>query len=686
MPAEPGGFILRFSVLLLLASVVVSGPALGQSDQVLIGPVPSWVSSSEPLPVPENAGGVIFVRRSDSLVRLDENGQSQFLGTHIKLLHPSALEAGNLSIAWNPANGATTVHMIKVHRDGGVIDVLEKTKFEILRRENQLEAARLDGTLTAVLRVPDLRVGDELELAMTTLVNDPTLGQNSAGLLLLAPDPHPGRYRLGMSWANNQAPKLKMTADMAAAMQKTDQSVDFRFDNPPLLAPPKDAPARYQWQRIVQYSSFADWEAVSRHFSPLYTKAIRLDASSPIRKEAARIAAAHPDDLARAAAALKLVQQDVRYIYVGLNGGNLTPATAEETWERRYGDCKGKTALLIALLSEMGIGAEPVLVSNSGIDDGLDERLPNPGMFDHVLVRARIGGQTYWLDGTLPPVVSPDARPPFPYKWILPLTAKGNGLEPLPWQPAASPHEIMLFDIDARAGFDKPARVTMKSIRRGIEGLRQYVGFSALTADQLQNGLRQELTGNSWQTVDEARWHFDQKAQASVLTVRGTWVQDWDDDGDGQRSLTLPGGGFNPPERRGRPDEQDQELPYYNKPDFSCSVTTVRLPTGTALENWSTNSGFVTRIFGKTYYRAFDTRDGTIRMVRGLRVDQPEIDAASTRKDNDRIAGFNNSMARISYDPHRKKAAKTASVKVPATDEVDWIADWASCLPSSTGL
>ncbi|WP_404482684.1 transglutaminase domain-containing protein [Novosphingobium sp. BL-52-GroH] len=67
-----------------------------------------------------------------------------------------------------------------------------------------------------------------------------------------------------------------------------------------------------------------------------------------------------------------------------------TPATAEETWQRRYGDCKGKTALLLALLRELGIEAQAVLANNSGNDNGLAERLPSPRMFDHVLVRARI--------------------------------------------------------------------------------------------------------------------------------------------------------------------------------------------------------------------------------------------------------------------------------------------------------
>jgi transglutaminase-like putative cysteine protease len=679
--ANSGGLILRFSVFLPFVTVLVISPALAQGEKVLRGPVPSWVAPSELLPVPEDASGIVFVRRSDALARLDDNGQAQYVGTRIKLLHPSALEAGNISFDWNPASGATTVHMINVYRDGQTIDVLKNSSFEILRRETQLEAAMLDGTLTAVLRVPDLRVGDELEVAMTTVVKDPTLGKEGAGLLVLAPAPHPGRYRMGLSWNKGKAPRLQMTADMTAAAQESDRGVDFRFDNPPLLAPPKDAPARYQWLRTVQYSSFADWEAVSRHFAPLYKKASLLKANAPIRKEAERIAAAHSDEFARAAAALKLVQQDVRYIYVGLNGGNLTPASATETWERRYGDCKGKTALLLALLSAMGIEAEAVLVSNRGFDDGLDERLPNPGMFDHVLVRAKIGGKSYWLDGTLPPVVPPDVDPTFPYKWTLPLTEKGNSLEPLPWRPAVQPHEIVLFDIDAQGGFDKPAPVTMRRIRRGVEGLQQQVGLSALTAEQLLNGFRQQMIGNSWQSVDEAKWHFDQKAKASVLTVRGTWVLDWEDDGYGGRSMTLPSGGFNPPERRVRPDEQNQELPYYNKPDFDCSATVVRLPKNTAAENWSTNTSFNTQIFGRTYYRAFETREGSIRMVRGLRVNQEEIAAADALKDNSRISSFDNSMARISYHPERKKIWKPGNPEVPALDEIDWTTDSAACLP-----
>lgn len=664
----------------MLAFTLVQGTAKAEETEVKRGPVPDWVTPSELMPVPEGASGLLFVRRQDVVAHLDDRGQAQYLGYRMRILHSNALQLGNISIAWNPASGPPIVHMINVHRDGATIDVLKNTSFEILRREDQLEAAMLDGILTAVLRVPDLRVGDELEVGLTTRSNDPTLAKNDSGMLFLLPSPQPGRFRLGLSWDKGAKPAMRMTPDMAAVAQTGEQSVDFLFDNPSTLTPPKDAPARYQWQRIVEYSDFADWAAVSRHFAPLYAKAARIAETSPLKVEAQRIASAHTRTLDRAAAALKLVQQDVRYIYVGLGNGNLTPAAADETWRRRYGDCKGKTALLLGLLAELGIPAEAVVVDNQGQDDGFDERLPNPGLFDHVLVRARIDGKTYWLDGTLPPQAAPALDPVIDYRWVLPLSLQGSALEKRAWRPAVRPDEIALFEIDARAGFDQPARITNTTITRGIAGLQQYAQLSGLSAEQLLTGMRQQLVGSTWQAVEDVKIRYDSKAGASVLTVVGLWEVDWDEDGGGARSLALPGGGFNPPEKRVRPADQNQDLPFANTPEYSCSVTTLRFPSTTSAANWTYKSGFDTRIFGRNYYRAFDLRDGSIRMIRGSRVDQREIDAASARQDNERIAAFDNSKGWIFYEPAVGALPNPARTLVPATYDIDWTVDDVPCL------
>ncbi len=650
------------------------------SQQVQRGPVPGWAKPSEPMAVPADAGGAVFVRRQDVVVHLDPRGQSQYIGYRMRILQTAALELGNIALTWNPSSGTPTVHTIRVYRDGAMIDVLKSASFEILRREDQLEAARLTGMLTAVLRVPDLRVGDELEVEMTLPDSDPTMGGHNAGMLMLAPNPAMGRYRLAIDYGDRGPITTKLAKDIEAVATRTAHGIDLRFDNPATLTPPKDAPPRYGWQRIVQYSDFADWAAVSRHFAPLYQRAATLPAGSPIRQEAARIAAAHADPLARAAAALKLVQQNVRYIYVGLNGGNLVPASAEETWQRRYGDCKGKTALLLALLTELGIAAEPVLVNSAGADDGLDARLPLPQLFDHVLVRAQIGGKSYWLDGTLPPVAPPREQPVYAISWFLPLTAAGTPLQHRGWQPPRMPDELTLFELDARQGFDTPARITSTSIVRGIKGLQQQAQFSALSPAQLLSGFRQQAVGETWQAIDDVRWRYDEAAGASILTITGTGTMRWDDDSGGARSLALPGGGFSPPDRRVRASDQDQAIPFYSEPEYSCHVTTVRLPIATSAAQWTSKPAFDVKYFGRHYRRAFQLRDGSIRMIRASRVEEPEIDAMTAQRDNARIATFDNSMGWINFVPGEKNGRIGTGEQVPATFDFDWAGADVPCI------
>jgi transglutaminase-like putative cysteine protease len=655
------GLVFVAAALALLAGNVSAkeSPPSG----IKIGPVPAWVRLPEPLAVPEGVRGSVFARRNAFQIHLDRAGQWTFTSVYVRLLDSNALAMGNIAISWNPAAGTPIFHTINVHRAGVVRDALATAKFEILRREDQLEAAMLDGVLTATLRIPDLRVGDDLEVAYTLPEQDPTLGANSFGVLFISGTPPPGRLGLRLSWEPGQEPVVRTTPDITSDLKREPGGVWLSYDG---------------WQRVIEFSDFATWPALSSRFSPLYSKAATLSPNSPVRSEAAAIAAAHSAPLDRAAAALKLVQQQVRYIYVGLNGGNLTPTSADETWQRRYGDCKAKTALLLALLGELGIEAEAVLANNSGGDDGIDQRLPGPNGFDHVLVRARIDGKTYWLDGTLPPDFRPTERAALPYRWVLPLSMAGAELERIAWVPETKPTALTLFEIDARGGFAEPAKKRTITILRGIPALSSYQQLSSTPDAQLEASVRQELEGSEdWTTIEKVTWRFDPAEQASIFEIVGTGPVDWQGERT-SRQLALPGGGFNPPRRLTRPGSQGADIPYYIKPGFSCSVTTFRLPSTTAEKDWSYNTSFDRTLFGESWRRSFERRDGSIRMIRANNTLQPELDSAAAARDNALIAVFDNSMALIFYDPKSFDSLKQTE-RVPAVDEVDWLHDSSAC-------
>jgi hypothetical protein len=101
----------------------------------------------------------------------------------------------------------------------------------------------------------------------------------------------------------------------------------------------------------------------------------------------------------RVVAALRLVQDEVRYLGIEMGPYSHQPNTPSKVFERRFGDCKDKAILLTTILKELGIDAAPALVETE-FGKELDQRQPSPYAFDHAIVTVRLDGKTYWLDGT----------------------------------------------------------------------------------------------------------------------------------------------------------------------------------------------------------------------------------------------------------------------------------------------
>ena len=452
---------------------------------------PSWVV---PTPTPTDSqtpdGAPYRVIYSDNQIHLGEDGFEAYQAYRLKILRPEALSAGNIAVSWSPDAGEAKIHYIRIIRDNKTIDVLKATKFQILQREGFLEYAALNGELTATLQAPGLQIGDELEFAATVRRKDPTLGDHLFGFANLPATNAAGAFRLRMVWPNNRNLHWRASADVSGvSLKPANGQVELLYElrDPHAAVVADGAPARVNIRRLIEVSDFDSWNDVSRRIWPLFEKASGLAPNSPIRKEIARIASADADPTKRIAAALQLVQDRIRYVYIGLNGANFMPATADDTWDRRFGDCKAKTALLLAVLRELGIRGEALLV-NSGGGDGIDERLPTPAVFDHVVVRVNLVNKTYWLDGTR----LGDRRldPPLALRWVLPLRAGGSDLERAPASPPKLPDSILVIDADSSTGFGHKATIKLQQVLRGDVALQLGSKIRALSAEDADQGLR----------------------------------------------------------------------------------------------------------------------------------------------------------------------------------------------------
>jgi transglutaminase-like putative cysteine protease/tetratricopeptide (TPR) repeat protein len=186
-----------------------------------------------------------------------------------------------------------------------------------------------------------------------------------------------------------QPQELSPPGSATRVLRFEERAIDGLDDEP---AVPEDFFAA----RFLQFTEFESWNAVAQWAGGLFP----ADAQLPPELQAqVKRWNALPEPEQRAAQALRWVQEEIRYFSVSLGESSHRPSSPAEVVQRRYGDCKDKSHLLVTLLRALGVEADPVLVALTSPRTPA-RLLPNPDVFDHVVVQARIGGRTYYLDGT----------------------------------------------------------------------------------------------------------------------------------------------------------------------------------------------------------------------------------------------------------------------------------------------
>jgi hypothetical protein len=97
--------------------------------------------------------------------------------------------------------------------------------------------------------------------------------------------------------------------------------------------------------------------------------------------------------------AVRLVQDECRYLSINLELGGQVPSPPGEVLRRRFGDCKDLSFLLSNLLRKLGVRARPILV-NTFLRMSVRNFLPMPSLFNHVIVEIVVDGKRRWIDTT----------------------------------------------------------------------------------------------------------------------------------------------------------------------------------------------------------------------------------------------------------------------------------------------
>ncbi len=170
---------------------------------------------------------------------------------------------------------------------------------------------------------------------------------------------------------------------------------DFVVDNVSALRGEAGMPPWLEVAQSISVSTYADWASMGVWYEALVGDQLRLD--DDLRAVARRIKAEATSEADLVRRVYEHVVTSTRYVGIELGIHGWKPYPVSEVYRRRYGDCKDKASLLVALLREVGVEAHLALVRTIQLGH-VGETPASMWAFNHAI--AWVAGLNLFLDGT----------------------------------------------------------------------------------------------------------------------------------------------------------------------------------------------------------------------------------------------------------------------------------------------
>ena len=376
---------------------------LAESD-INVTPYPSWVTpqalpKTDNIPLDHIQNGVHYLL-VDAQISVNPKQEPHYFYHYAEhIVNQAGVEGSSqLNLDYDPSYQQIVLHDLRIVRESKAIDKTKTALMKLIQREEDMDDLIYNGRTTLNIILDDVRIGDTIEYSYSII------GMNPVFQGIFA-------YRHNVNWAVpveqlylrllwNKPSKLqyqleKTNINVTHTNTTTGSEYVIQANHLPSIQIDEGAPSWFSpWGRVY-FSELKSWGDVVNWSEELYTNAIKADGN--INQLITDIKNKHPEKDAQISAALRFVQDEVRYLGIELGQNSHLPNAAHETLKNRYGDCKDKTVLLLTLLEGLGVEASPALVNT---EEKLDNVLPSIHAFNHVITYMEHNDKGYWLDPT----------------------------------------------------------------------------------------------------------------------------------------------------------------------------------------------------------------------------------------------------------------------------------------------
>lgn len=331
-------------------------------------------------------------------VEVHQNGLSRTLHQRIVKIESAAgvREHVSFPIRFSPDRQAVEVKVARVHRADGSSEAASQGEVSL----NEPWARLWYDTRAKVLGFASLRPGDllEIEYLVEDVASDNLFADHFGDIAFLQEQSPIERfvYVLVTPAARRffvREPRLRV--ERSEKVEEGRRVYRWEARGLPRIVSEPSMPG---WSEVADYlhvSTYSRWEEMTRWYWGLVKE--QLHSSKALVETARRVTASATSELEKIRAIQSYVARHTRYVGLEFGIHGYKPYASDQVLTRKFGDCKDKAGLLVALLREVGIPA--MLVAVRTRDRGaLDPSPASLAPFNHAI--AYIPKHDLYLDGT----------------------------------------------------------------------------------------------------------------------------------------------------------------------------------------------------------------------------------------------------------------------------------------------
>lgn len=397
-------------------------------------------------------------------------------------------ESGSLQIGFHEFYNAVEILRIEIRKPDGRTETIDPAPLtRVIIAPDQMSSNIYDPqSKLLTVGVPNLEVGDTLRVALryeTIRARIPDQWadvqrlESTAPILrsvyeIHAPAGRPLRHTLL---------KAAIPGTVAYESEPREGGTVHRWTarNVPQMFPEPDMPDASTLVQRLLVSTCDDWETISRWYWNLCLP--RIESVTPAMRETVQsLTEDCATDMDRIQALFAFVSQKIRYMGLTLEtvAPGYEPRDVNVTFENRYGVCRDKAALLVAMLRLAGIEAFPVIIHQG---PKRDPEVPNT-FFNHAITAALLkDGRIVLMDPT--DETTRDLLPAYlGNKSYLIASPEGDSLRTSPVDPADD--NLVSIRTDAELGADRVLRGRMEARFDGVNDNAYRNYFAKLKPDE----------------------------------------------------------------------------------------------------------------------------------------------------------------------------------------------------------